>query len=411
MIKKTTGKTPRILVASRYLKNSLGHMDGIAKDKNIDYDGKHVKITTNSFEDGKFSLYGENSGLLRKDLANAIVLSALSGDHDVNPGNIMGVFDKDLDKMRIARIDFGHAFNDLLNHSSMFGGKVKNKENGILDFFNRETVSHFKPNNRTTKLWKNYEGLIPSQELADSLKEIGNSKNVQKGLENVKDNILELINDLSNDPQKNQKAINHITTSLIGISNGENVSSQAINEKLPPKEIINKVFENLSNFYERNQKQMRDVAKLMQTQVDIDKVIKDRKAGKEPDFELINKVKSQYEDLKLAKGIENEKGEINWVKRDKDIKAFTGNLEKYVKIRSIELEFHGKFVDIMQPAAKDSFLHPDLHNKIKGIRKGIEHHLKNKDSKTDSLGSDDSDVIRIRGTAVTKKDAPKGHKR
>jgi hypothetical protein len=343
-------KDPEILVASRYLNNTVGTIDQYAKSwEKVAFSSKHVKVTANSSSEKKLSL--ENKALLRSDLAKAIALSALSGDHDINPGNMMVVLDKNLDKTRIARIDFGHAFNELLNHISMGGGRVKNKENRILDFFNRELVSGCETIKSTgvggaSKLWKNYEGLIPSQEFADALKEISDSKNIEEGLNAAKSNFIALVADLSENNEKNKELIGHITKSLVGINNSESMGVEKINETIfnttSPQEIISKVFDNLSIFYQENQKQMADVAKLMQAQVNIDQIINDAKDNKLPNSELINAIKSQYKDLELAQGIGigvNTTGDakINWIKSDASIEALTGTLDEYIKTRSQKL--------------------------------------------------------------------------
>jgi hypothetical protein len=39
---------------------------------------------------------------------------------------------------------------------------------------------------RTPKLWRDYAGIVPSQELADSFKELGEFNEMQKGLASAK---------------------------------------------------------------------------------------------------------------------------------------------------------------------------------------------------------------------------------
>ena len=146
--------------------------------------------------------------------------------------------------------------------------------------------------------------------------------------------------------KKNKELIGHITKSLVGINNSESMGVEKINETIfnttSPQEIISKVFDNLSIFYQENQKQMADVAKLMQAQVNIDQIINDAKDNKLPNSELINAIKSQYKDLELAQGIGigvNTTGDakINWIKSDASIEALTGTLDEYIKTRSQKL--------------------------------------------------------------------------
>jgi hypothetical protein len=95
----------------------------------------------------------------------------------------------------VARIDFGHAFNDLIATSEMFGGQPQNKNNSILDFFNRSAVANF-PISAQTKLWRDYEAtLIQSDEMVEALKNIGSDKNRNKiydSLDKVKQSFIDL---------------------------------------------------------------------------------------------------------------------------------------------------------------------------------------------------------------------------
>jgi hypothetical protein len=97
----------------------------------------------------------------------------------------------------------------------------------------------------------------------------------------------------------------------------------------------------LNIFYQANQQQMADVAKLMQTQVNIDHIIQNKKENKPLDLELVTNIKAQYEELKSATGIGiingNRDNNINWLKTDASPKAFKGTLEEYIKTRSKQL--------------------------------------------------------------------------
>ena len=237
------------LIALRYLNNvEKGNLDDYAiKGRGVEATGRHVKVTGNPSPDiGELSIgeAGERDKLLRRDLAKAIAVSALSGDHDVNPGNMMAVKDAE-GRTRIARIDFGHAYNDLIRTSRLFGGIERNKDNRILDFVNRETVEHFNPFARETKLWKNYSGIIPSQEMAQAFKEIGGSQNLQAGVDKSIKHFEDLIKDLSQNPAENEKQIDQIKKSLIAIS--ENVSENRIDPKLPTEKVLKQVKQNLTN--------------------------------------------------------------------------------------------------------------------------------------------------------------------
>jgi hypothetical protein len=341
-------KNGQTLIASRYLKDVVGgNLDEFAKKiRDVELDGRHVKVTGNSESTkGNLGIGGDSDSdkLLRQDLARAIAVSALSGDHDVNPGNMMVKSDEE-GKTRIARIDFGHAFNDLLNAPKIFGGRVRNNGNKILDFVNRETVSNINPFNRTPKLWRDYSGIIPSPEMAAAFKEMGESTNMDKGVKNAMASFEKLVEDLSQDPKANKKQLDHIKKSLITISN--NVSETKIDSKLPIKEVLAKVSSNLDRFYKDGQEQMKQVGKLMDLQVKVDKFL-DARNQRQDTKALEADMKATYEELSNTKGIgqKNNKA-IEWIKNSKDKKAFKGNLQEFVDHRAKETKAIDRLTDL-----------------------------------------------------------------
>jgi hypothetical protein len=348
------------MIASRYLNNvEKGNLDDYAiKGRGVVTTNRHVKITGNLAEkQGELSIGGTNATdqLLRQDLAKAIAVSALSGDHDVNPGNMMAIKDAE-GKTRIARIDFGHAFNDLIRTSKLFGGTERNKDNRILDFVNRETVEHFNPLKRETKLWKNYSGIIPSLEMAQAFKEIGESKNLQIGIDRSLKHFEELISELDKNPKENAKQIEQIKKSLIAIS--ENVSKDKIDPILPTAQVLTIVKENLTGFYEKGQTQMLQVSELMEMQVKVDKLIT-LKAQGHPANNLEKEIKASYKKIEHYEGIGLGKNKgIEWVKNDKDKKAFKGDLQSFIKDRTKVLG-HDKSVALVASEFAKSDTHHD----------------------------------------------------
>ena len=107
-----------------------------------------------------------------KSLARAIAISAIVGDYDVNTGNMLVIQPEGQAEPTIGRIDFGHAFNDLLNAPKKMGGEVRERKHPIFDFFNRTNVASF-PKGSISKVWRDYVGLVPSSLLADALYQIG----------------------------------------------------------------------------------------------------------------------------------------------------------------------------------------------------------------------------------------------
>ena len=327
----------RTLIASRYLENVEGTIDDFAKNsRNVKTEKHHVRVSGKPTpKSDTLDLSGEDNKLLRQDLAKGITISILSGDHDVNPGNMMVVKDS-AGRDRIDRIDFGHAFNDLLNTSKIFGGQVRNKDNRVLDFLNRETVGHLNPSKKITKLWRDYENIVPSPELAEALKEMADSQELGDGIAKAKQKFVSLVQDLQKDPEANAETLDHVKKSLITINN--NVSDNQIKAKrVSVDQAVEQVFNNLEEFYSTGQQQMREVAKLMDTQVKIDQLILDKKQGRAPSTELLNEIKSNYNELTQAKGIGIRGTGIEWVKHSAGKRAFKGDLDSFIKERSAEL--------------------------------------------------------------------------
>lgn len=136
---KVKKRTP---VASKYLEgDKVRTLDKFIEERtDIKLkDKQHIKFVDGSRKKGganpkkrEYDISGPANAALRKDIAKGIAGSIINGDHDINPGNFVVVTKDGQD--RAARIDFGHAFNDLLNTSKAFGGTVRNKDNQVLDF-------------------------------------------------------------------------------------------------------------------------------------------------------------------------------------------------------------------------------------------------------------------------------------
>ena len=345
----------KILVASKYLKDVVdGTLDDYAKKTGkLETEARHVHVSATGPGQDTFDISSDDKKQLRQDLARAIALSCLSGDHDVNPGNMMAVRDAK-DRHRIARIDFGHAFNDLLNAPKRFGGQVRNKESMVMDFLNRETVGHLQKKGRVTKLWRDYEGIGPSAELAQAFRELGESKGMKDGVAKARQGFQDLIGTL--DPVRDKKTLDHIKRSLIAISN--NVSDEKISSKASVQDALDQAFNNLSKFYERNQQQMLQVSKLMDLQVKIDKMLT------EPDIQ--KKMEQNTEIQGLYDKIEKTPGPngIEWIKSSKDSPAFKGSLDEFIKHRQQELEKQkdGRAVDVSKGPSTASVFEKMKHS-------------------------------------------------
>lgn len=343
----------RVLAASEYLNNVQGTLDEYAnkkdgvkqpekiikkatKKRKAKIKKEHVKISfldKSNPEKHKFGLAGDDRALLRQDIADGMAINFLSGNHDVNPGNFLVTKENGLDRARA--IDAGKGFNKLLETTESLGGQIRNKDNRILDSLNRETVGHINSKQRVTKLWKDYEGLVPSQELANAFAKMGNAEGLQQGLEQARINFTALVDQFKDNP----KVVKHITRSLEQIN--KNIDGYQITSN-DPKIIINQVCDNINAFYKNGQEQMRDVSKLINLQLDVDKSIK------EPNNkELQEKINKSYEELRTKKGIKSGEG-IEWVKTSKDKPAFKGTVQEYIKERTKDLALQKEGIETVK---------------------------------------------------------------
>ena len=334
---KVRKRTP---VASKYLEgDKVRTLDKFIEEKtDIKLkDKQHIKFVDGSRKKGganpkkrEYDISGPANAALRKDIAKGIAGSIINGDHDINPGNFVVVTKDGQD--RAARIDFGHAFNDLLNTSKEFGGTVRNKDNQVLDFLNRESVAGLKFGAKS-KLWRDYPGMIPTQEMADAFKEVSQSTGLSEGIVAGKAEFTALLKAMERN--KDEKGIAHLKKSLDAISS--NISGVKLDPKLSPKDTIDAAFVNIERFAKDNQEKMASVSKLMQLQVDIDKIIEGKKKGEEPTKEQIDQIKAAYAELENAKGIGQKEGGLEWVKTSASKAAHKGDLESYIMERGKQL--------------------------------------------------------------------------
>ena len=272
----------------------------------------HIQFVTDATKPKQYAF--EKSSGLKNELATAIALSAVVGDHDVNPGNMMYI--KNKGKERIARIDFGHAFNDLINTSSTFGGGIQFKQNNIIDFLNREKVGGLKLGARS-KLWRDYPGLIPSRELVAAFRKIAD--NADKIANPLKDIVSQFktIYDESTASQKKHiiNSLNEIHKSITGKSLKKGQHYKKFGE-----------FEtSIRNFVTKNCGDMKKTADLMELQIEIDEAIKNKTLDQAKHNEFTN----IYGSIHLPD---------TWIKIDAKIPAFKGDLTKYIQERQFTLQ-------------------------------------------------------------------------
>ncbi|MES2483840.1 MAG: hypothetical protein V4609_17785 [Pseudomonadota bacterium] len=261
------------------------------------------------------------------DLCENIALSAWVDDADVNPGNMMvvGVDGHD----RLGRIDFGHAFADLVFAPERFGGGRDPKVNPILDFFNREKVGGGKLGGSPNTVWRNYIGVVPSQAMATALKglsERASGARLEAALAQARAPFDELVQALSRDGSRAAAILrDEARESLAAI--GHRLGLPARADTLPA--MVDEVFGHLGQVMARRAEQMAQVAALGQLQVDIDLYIdasrQDDKGGV-PD--LPEAIERDYDRLRAGAAA------IDWMKCSREEPAFRGDLRAYIAWRS-----------------------------------------------------------------------------
>lgn len=209
----------------------------------------------------------------------------------------------------------------MLSAPQKFGGQFRNKNNQILDFINREEVSHLLPSLRVSKLWKAYDGVVPSEELASALTKISavNINQISDSLDKAQDALIELV--------KNQPNLSdHVRKSLLVINdhiNGDMITG------LSDEATIRMCFINVKRFCQDRQEEMKSVAELMSLQLDIEQYIK-----RKPNPVELDKLQNRYNILCRNSKLQAAGEGINWIKMSKDTPAFVGNFIEYIAKRS-----------------------------------------------------------------------------
>ena len=337
-------------LSSRYLSNGKGDLDSYYRTtvgdnaKTLPNGARHVRIDldpTHESGDGVLALKGQAA----RDMARNLAVSALLGDHDVNPGNMLAVQKGD-GELRIGRIDFGHAFNDLitgLGGRACGGGGVHDESgNHVLDFFNRDTVSGnpFKKEAHMAKLWRDYTGVVPSHLLADALREIGGNSDHVAGLADARAQFDDLVANLGaeNTPEAHAQ-LDEIKQSLARLS--RNVGMPVEAEGRPAGEVVGEVFKNLGSYLDTGKAQMRQAAQLCELQADIDGYVKGLSGpgtrSPQESEALLQKLKAAHAGVRTGT---DSIGAQTWMKFDAGTPAFTGSLEGYIAHRTEFLRTH-----------------------------------------------------------------------
>ena len=319
---------------------------------------KDIQLTSDTKQQGQKHYIAPER---RKELCDMLALSIALKDHDINPQNL-GYTGSDSDFLTIGRIDFGHAFNESLSLPDFFGGGLRNKDNQVLDYFNREALpSDTGP--KPSKLWRSYEELVPSKEMAEALKEMS-EKSKNNNIEAVsfaKEGFQELIKFLDARKLQAQKKLEHYQTqeraaltsgkahwarerekaandiaaieaekkfqieSLIGISN--NLGGPKIKiDKDNYLTAIDQAFRTIQDSSLQQARDMQVVSRLMEIQLELDRKIEKREKITQDE---VDKYTAEL-DIK-GSGIGHGNRKINWIKSSKDKEAITGTVKEYIR--------------------------------------------------------------------------------
>lgn len=306
----------RLNVASKYLVGDMVRtLDDYAQEHGavLAKGKKHATFVAEAAtKPQEISLNNTNLNQLKPSLARALVLSAIVGDHDVNPGNMLVVTQDNIDV--VARIDFGHALNDLLNASIVNGGRLIDANNPILDFFNRSKVASL--GGAPSKLWRDYPGMVPSQELVDALQQMSKDFGIKaaQGVSNARQEFTQAIDELQKTGDK--ASILHIHQSLAAIY--QNISGKKLDSTFNSEQKIDRVFSEINAFVQKNGINLSQVANIMHLQLVLDKHLK---TGEPlgPDFERLIKENK----------FPTKEGKIQWIKTAHDL-PFSGTVQEYL---------------------------------------------------------------------------------
>ncbi len=261
--------------------------------------------------------------ILKQDLSYAVALSAIVGDHDVNPGNMI-VFKDKQNQDRIGRIDMGHAFNELLAAPRLFGGGAIFRTNSIFDFFNRMRVSGIKIGGDRSKLKRDYRGLFPSMEMVTALRTISSkSAEVEEKINEARAEFEILLATLNEDEHGDAKNMAHVKKSLASIYKG--LVGNKLSKKLSVEQVMSFTFEAISSKIKERMLHAEKVANVMELQLEIEKTLaSNNDVFSDRGTQLLQKP----QDLPL-----DRRNRILWVGIGGD-KAFRGDAWSYIHHRN-----------------------------------------------------------------------------
>ncbi len=321
----------KILVASKYLDQVVGTLDVYGMEHYLTDQApvRHIKIVTENPDKTRGEIaWSELPQTVRDTLAEAVVASAIVGDHDINPGNMMVLTGDGEALYEVARIDFGHAFNDLIHASSAFNGGLHDADNPVFDFLNRTHLAGLFKRSEQSKLWRDYPGLMNSQELMNALLTIGNMdiSKIEEGSEDAKKEFMALIQLLQR--QGDTDSLAHVLNALKHIYHA--ISSHVLEdihrngEDAYVEHLVTTVFDEIKAYCKKNALNSKKAGETLGIQMTIDEAIKaktDIVISELPRFDWLNPT-----------------SQLAWLNLDGETEGFHGTIEAYVRHRNEQLE-------------------------------------------------------------------------
>ncbi|MDF1826868.1 MAG: hypothetical protein P1U39_01140 [Legionellaceae bacterium] len=347
------GDKKRIHIASKYLSNvHTGTLDNYyaslnpkfkteldelnrGNRKKLSNGNKHVQIVLGSGEpkEDEFKLYLDESSTLATSMADALAVSAIGGDHDVNPGNMIVTKDKYTSELNVGRIDFGHAANDLINAPEMVGGRVRDPANPIVDFFNRTTVAGARKGGDESKFWRDYEGFVPSKVLGEALVRQGSkTAELSQGLQEARDEFTALHDMIRQNPN-DRKSEMHLINSLNAMHEAITGHKVDIHVGVEHNTFV-QILNDLDTFILNNAANAVKAGKMMTLQAEFQEAIKHCDGD---NFDAFN---TEWIAKFHKAGLADERGNplCPWFKPSKNEAPFEGSVTEYLiseKIKSI----------------------------------------------------------------------------
>ncbi|MCX7125081.1 MAG: hypothetical protein NTU49_04880, partial [Gammaproteobacteria bacterium] len=207
----------------------------------------------------------------------------------------------------VARIDFGHAFSDLLRGSFIGGGRV-DKTNFTRDFINREIVAgaHVTSSGvgSKSKLRRDYPGLILCPEMVAAMTEVATESHaaLETALETAKASFLEVIAQQPADTEQILRSLEHIAGAL-------DIAPPAKSNENTTETRLTAVFTAIKSYVLRNQQDMAHMAVRMQLQLDINTAISN---GTYQETAVLQGLEGRFNDLNTS----SNNTPFTWVRDD-----------------------------------------------------------------------------------------------